>query len=147
MRGIYVLVVAVSRNVTIKIGALGDIRFGKGLYAYVGSAQNNLEKRIKRHLSKVKKKFWHIDYLLESSHARVIAKFVTESDRSGECRVAGRLGKGGFAVEHFGCSDCDCLSHLFEIEKFDFLEEIMSSFSFFDHKATKNNIARRRANQ
>jgi len=134
MRGVYVLVLSLSRNVVVKIGALGNIRFSKGLYAYVGSAQKNLEKRLMRHLSKVKRNFWHIDYLLEASHARVIAGFATESDKSAECRIARELGKKGLAIEHFGCSDCNCLSHLFKIDEFDFLEELMPSPSFLRHE-------------
>lgn len=60
MKGIYVIVVKISKNTAIKIGRLGNIIFNKGIYSYVGSAQNNLEKRIMRHLSKIKKMHWHI---------------------------------------------------------------------------------------
>ena len=43
----------------IRIGSLGKITFKKGFYAYVGSAMNNLEKRVQRHLRK-KKNFYHL---------------------------------------------------------------------------------------
>jgi Uri superfamily endonuclease len=62
-KGIYILVVSVSKDINVNVGALGSVNFEKDLYAYVGSAQNNLEKRIERHLRKTKQKFWHIDYL------------------------------------------------------------------------------------
>jgi Uri superfamily endonuclease len=128
MKGVYALVLSLTRNIVIRVGALGNIRFEKGMYAYVGSAQNNLAKRIERHLTKVKRNFWHIDYLLESSHTLVIGKFATESKKSEECRIARELDKRGSAIKHFGCSDCDCPSHLFKIDNFDFLEQTMSSF-------------------
>jgi len=63
VKGVYVLVVSVDKDVNVNIGALGSIGFEKGLYAYVGSAQNGLEKRIERHRRRAKRKFWHIDYI------------------------------------------------------------------------------------
>jgi len=56
--------IKVKKNIKQKIGKLGEIKFDKDNYIYVGSAQSGIEKRIKRHLKKRKKKFWHIDYLL-----------------------------------------------------------------------------------
>lgn len=38
----------------------------------VGSAQNSVRERIKRHLRKVKWQFWHIDYLLVIDAAKVL---------------------------------------------------------------------------
>ena len=64
MKGIYILLISIAGRISVSVGALGDKSFQKGLYVYVGSAQNNLEKRVKRHLRKVKRRFWHIDYLL-----------------------------------------------------------------------------------
>ncbi len=55
MKGVYCLIIKVKTDIIQKIGALGKIKFDKGIYVYVGSAQNNLKKRIKRHLSKNKK--------------------------------------------------------------------------------------------
>ena len=72
LKGIYVVLISVRENILVKVGALGEILFEKGLYAYVGSAQNNLEKRVKRHFRKNKPKFWHIDYLLENKEAEII---------------------------------------------------------------------------
>jgi Uri superfamily endonuclease len=43
MQGIYVLVIWLDDDVSLQIGALGERKFKKGLYAYVGSAQANLE--------------------------------------------------------------------------------------------------------
>ena len=58
---VYVLIIQVADQCAITIGALGELIFKKGFYAYVGSAQSNFNQRIKRHLRKEKKLFWHID--------------------------------------------------------------------------------------
>jgi Uri superfamily endonuclease len=61
LKGIYVLIVKINKTINVNIGALGLLNFPEGLYAYVGSAQNNLELRVKRHQSKEKRLFWHIN--------------------------------------------------------------------------------------
>jgi Uri superfamily endonuclease len=79
----------------------------------VGSAQNNLEKRLRRHFQGAKRKFWHIDYLLANAHTSVIKAFYKEAEKPEECTVARKFGEMSFAVKNFGCSDCHCESHLF----------------------------------
>ena len=79
-KGIYVLIILVNKNISVNVGALGSVNFERGLYAYVGSAQNNLEKRIERHLRKAKRKFWHIDYLLENSRVKVLKVFCKKAE-------------------------------------------------------------------
>lgn len=116
MRGIYCLLISVKTDSTIKVGALGRILFKKGTYCYVGSAQNELEARVKRHLSKKKTLFWHIDYLLADKDARVVDVFYKRNaGRSEECKAARKFMQmtGGMPVKGFGCSDCYCGSHLF----------------------------------
>jgi Uri superfamily endonuclease len=115
MKGVYILLINVGKNLQLKIGSLGKINFDKGKYAYVGSAQNNLEKRIKRHTSKNKKKFWHIDYLLDNKFTKVLDVFYKNSGKSEECKIADRLNKTEVPIPNFGCSDCNCKSHLFKI--------------------------------
>lgn len=115
MKGVYVLVIEVSRDVDVKIGSLGEVRFGKGLYAYAGSAQNSLWKRIERHLSVDKKIFWHVDYLLDCGSAKVVRVFYKEGPKALECRTAAQLSEYGTGVPGFGCSDCKCGAHLFKI--------------------------------
>jgi len=88
VRGVYVLVVSVSKNISVNVGALDCIDFEKGLYAYVGSAQNNLERRIGRHRRKVKRKFWHIDYLLDNNGVKVSKVFHKKARKPEECKVA-----------------------------------------------------------
>lgn len=113
MRGIYIIVVSISRTVEISVGALGAILFKKGLYAYVGSGQRHLEKRVERHFRKDKRKFWHIDSLLENSAAKVVDAFWKKANKSMECEVAKELCGIGTPIVGFGCSDCSCASHLF----------------------------------
>lgn len=126
MKGVYVLVISVGKDISVEVGALGSISFEKGLYAYVGSAQNGLEKRVARHLAKAKKRRWHIDYLLDNEFANVAKVFYKEAGKSEECRIAGKLGERGVPVVNFGCSDCGCVSHLFKIRDYGFLRGFMS---------------------
>ena len=126
MKGVYVLIILVGKAIRVNVGALGSIFFERGLYAYAGSAQNGLESRVRRHLRKAKKKFWHIDYLLDDDAVRVVKVFCKEAEKSEECRIARKLSEKGIAVKNFGSSDCGCVSHLFRIDDYDFLRDFMS---------------------
>jgi Uri superfamily endonuclease len=125
MKGVYVLIISVNENVTVKVGALGKINFEKGLYAYVGSAQTNLEKRVERHFRKDKRKFWHIDYLLCNSAAKIEKIFYKKAGKAKECEIAEKISRRGVAIESFGSSDCKCKSHLFRLDDYQFLGEFM----------------------
>ena len=111
MKGTYVLLIENDRVRNINIGRLGKLAFIPGYYIYVGSALNNLEKRIQRHCSSNKKIFWHIDYLLEEME--ICEVFRIESNHRLECMVAQKFAECFFPVSGFGCSDCKCKSHLF----------------------------------
>lgn len=106
----YQLLIEVTDPVRVCVGRLGTINFAAGLYVYTGSARRNLEARVKRHLSTVKRMHWHIDYLLSAPGVRVC-----EVRRSGEaeCFVNQRT-EGAIPVSGFGASDCraGCGSHL-----------------------------------
>jgi len=105
----YCLLILLSRPKQIVIGRLGTFSFKRVNYIYVGSAKRNIEKRIERHLRKKKRKFWHIDYLLQ--YARI--KRVLVSNLSEE-RIAAMLSaKMEIPVEKFGASDKKSESHLF----------------------------------
>ncbi len=123
-KGIYVLVISISVDTRIDVGALGSIDFVKGLYAYVGSAQGDLEKRVQRHLRKAKQKFWHIDYLLDDDKVQVLKVFRKEAGKPDECKVAKKINRKGFPIKRFGSSDCKCVSHLFRLNH-QVLEELM----------------------
>lgn len=126
MKGVYVLILSISDDTSVNTGALGNLKFERGLYAYVGSAQNNLEKRIRRHLGTEKKKFWHIDYLLDNPSVAILKVFHKKARRPEECKIAKELGRRGLAIRGFGSSDCRCKSHLFQIRDYEFLREYMN---------------------
>ena len=65
----------------------------KGLYAYVDSAQTNLEQRIKRHIRKKRRLFWHIDYLLNDNVARIAKCSTSKADKTEECDLAEVIGE------------------------------------------------------
>ena len=125
MKGVYVLVISVNKNVKIEISTLGTKFFRKGLFAYIGSAQTNLEKRVRRHLKKRKKKFWHIDYLLDNDLVEIVEVFYKNAAKIEECNIASKTSDRGFPVNGFGSSDCKCKSHLFELHDFSFFENFM----------------------
>jgi len=116
LRGIYILLIKVKKPISVRIGALGKLKFEKGLYAYVGSAQNNLEKRILRHKTENKKLRWHIDYLLSNKYVKIVKVFYKKAGKEEECKTARKLSRTEFLIPNFGCSDCKCESHLFKIK-------------------------------
>lgn len=125
MKGIYVLLISISKGISVNVGALGTVTFEKGLYAYVGSAQNSLEKRVERHLGRAKRKFWHIDYLLDSVGVKVLKVFWAEALKLEECQISRKIAERGIPIRGFGSSDCRCESHLFKLRNYGFLREFM----------------------
>jgi Uri superfamily endonuclease len=112
-RGTYALVLYVARAQTIRIGKLGAFKFPRGYYIYIGSALNGLAARLARHLRPDKKRFWHIDYLLE--HARVKEVWTHQGAERLECvwaRAALALPRAQIIAPRFGASDCACPAHL-----------------------------------
>ena len=108
----YILKIYLKKPITISVGALGLIKFNKGYYFYVGSAKRNLSSRLKRHLQKKKKLFWHIDYLSSNKNADI--KTIWISTKISECKMADCLFNSGLRViNRFGSSDCKCKGHLF----------------------------------
>jgi Uri superfamily endonuclease len=136
LKGVYVLVIQVDEDTGVNVGAIGRLTFKKGLYAYVGSAQNNLEQRVKRHLRKGKRKFWHVDYLLDNEATKVVEVFQQQADKAEECAIAGVIGERGDPIDGFGSSDCSCKSHLFRIGDYEFLQEFMQVLGVKTVKST-----------
>ena len=126
MNGSYILLFELKENKTIQIGKLGNINFEKGFYTYIGSALNGLEQRINRHLRNNKKNHWHIDYLLK--HGKIIGIFYNESNIKEECNFVKKFEENWFPIPDFGCSDCNCKSHLFYVSK----NEIISVINFLN---------------
>ncbi|MFB6208893.1 MAG: DUF123 domain-containing protein [Candidatus Nanohaloarchaea archaeon] len=111
MKGVYILLLRLEKERKIEVGALGTIKFDSGIYVYTGSARNSLESRLERHFNTAENKFWHIDYL--SEEAEVFDCFILPEKSDFECVMAGILSGFCGSVDGFGCSDCDCSSHLF----------------------------------
>lgn len=112
MKGCYCLIIKLNEKSQIKIGKkLGKIYFDKGYYVYVGSAMNSLESRINRHLSDEKKLHWHIDYFLRKSEIEKV--IFNESSKKIECELSKYISTKSEGIKDFGCSDCDCESHLY----------------------------------
>jgi sugar fermentation stimulation protein A len=114
-RGCYIIVLRLSRDKKIGIGSLGEVKFRKGFYCYVGSAMKDLTKRIERHRRLIKKHHWHIDYLREQ--AEFVAAIPIRASADLECELAESLAKiADWNVPGFGSSDCRCPTHLFAMQ-------------------------------
>jgi sugar fermentation stimulation protein A len=113
-KGVYILLVHLDKTHKIKPGRLPEADYERGTYLYVGRAKTGLQARLKRHLRKEKKRFWHIDYLLEK--AEVAEVWIRKNDFA-ECDTAGKIQdfipSAPKAIHGFGSSDCRCPSHLF----------------------------------
>lgn len=115
-RGSYIIIIRLARDGQIPIGGLGEVKFRKGYYLYVGSAMKDLSQRIARHRRLTKKKHWHIDYLRE--HADFAAGIPIRTSRDLECSLAGKLGTiADWQIPGFGSSDCSCATHLFGMSR------------------------------
>jgi Uri superfamily endonuclease len=94
-KGVYTLIVYVKKESKLNIGKLRSINFTPGFYAYNGSALGNagLRGRVNRHLKKIKKCFWHIDYLLRCKNSTIRAVVYTNTEKKQECLISIRLRK------------------------------------------------------
>lgn len=122
MKGSYSLIIKTPEKA--EIGALGQQKFNKKYAVYNGSAfgPGGL-KRVLRHFSNDKKIHWHIDYLLNTG---ALEKAFIFPEKDLECSLTNKL--SGDLVEGFGCSDCQCKSHLFEYNDF---SKIVGELSVF----------------
>lgn len=112
MRGVYILLMIVEKECRRKVGALGIITFKKGYYAYIGSEQMNLMKRIERHLYCKKKIRWHIDYF----PGEIFGAYIVEKGKDMEEQLAIKLSQECDYINSFGSSDSRAPSHLFYFE-------------------------------
>ena len=114
-KGIYCLVFN-NPSCTVRVGALGEIAFLPGWHIYVGSALGSgglarLERHIALSRNKDRRPKWHVDYLSASQCFSLRYTLHALTEERLECRLATAL--GGENIPGFGCSDCDCRSHLF----------------------------------
>lgn len=124
--GTYILVQKLHWESVIDVGALGELTFPPGFWFYCGSAvgPGGLAARIAHHSKFAERPLWHIDYLRFAGTP--VEVWYALSDESLECNWAALLShidgveKG---VRGFGCSDCNCDSHLFHAGQIDVYEE------------------------
>ncbi|MFX1351081.1 MAG: DUF123 domain-containing protein [Promethearchaeota archaeon] len=147
MKGVYTLVFMIPEAIRIEIGSLGAVRFEPGTYAYIGSALGtgmaSLKGRITRHISKRKRIFWHIDYLLIHEKVRIIEVICARTNQNIECEIVRLLRsfhEVTTPVEKFGASDCrsKCGSHLCHIKTS--MEEALRIIIHCYHKAGQKPI-------
>ncbi len=115
-KGTYVLFLRFRDDVETEVGSLGRIFLKAGDYCYVGSAMGGLDQRLSRHLKHQKNKRWHIDYL--TSMCDDMHAYEHEGPSPSECELARLMVSLGSvpAAKGFGCSDCDCQTHLFRVD-------------------------------
>ncbi len=115
-KGVYCLLLYLKNYTKIRVSEK-NVLFPKGYYCYVGSALNNLQKRIERHKSKTKKKHWHIDYFLEKSKILQIKTILTSEKK--ECWLNNKIKSlnSKTVMKKFGSTDCNCETHLHYFQK------------------------------
>lgn len=133
-KGTYVLFVTFDRDINITVGAKGPHFFAAGTYCYVGSAMAGLDQRLKRHLAHEKCLKWHIDFLTVSCDRS--EAWESYPDFIPECDLAHLVEECGGVPEMdgFGCSDCDCRTHLFRVSQ-TVCEKVVSSGHLHRHSA------------
>ena len=110
--GDYLFILHLADAKDIAIGSKGEFPFPAGYYVYTGSARKNLAARLARHSRKRKKMHWHIDYLRQE--ADVVAALPVRTADDLEHDLARAVDAvADWRIEGFGCTDCDCPSHLF----------------------------------
>ena len=127
-KGVYCLVFK-NHEVTVRVGALGNLTFQAGWYIYVGSALGSGGlKRLGRHISLAschdKQPKWHVDYILTDPGFSLMYTIAVLTHERYECRIVQSLSKEG--IPGFGCSDCSCSSHLL-FRQHDPREEILKA--------------------
>ena len=113
--GTYALVFRSDKKAKAQIGRRGHLDIEPGYYIYVGSAfgPGGVRARVSRHVRKTKLKHWHIDYL--QGFVTPVFAWCSYEEVHLEHQWAQSIieMKDVTAIKGFGCSDCNCLSHLF----------------------------------
>lgn len=125
------MIIYVTEDFEATVGCLGKILFKKGNYIYIGSAKSRLDARLRRHLKKDKKSFWHIDYLLKNRRTQISKIWVILE--SIECEIAEVFCRNPITEtvrKGFGSSDCKCVTHLFYIKDKEKIEKVLKEKGF-----------------
>ena len=108
----YILIFEKARASDVRLRTR-SVFMEEGSYLYVGSAKRGLEKRISRHLTKRKKRFWHIDYITARRDVAARAVFLSSL---AECETLRAVSSLGALLGHkLGSSDCTCPSHVVHV--------------------------------
>ena len=113
--GTYALILQSRERSKIQVGRTHEVMVEPGYYVYIGSAfgSGGVRARVNRHCRKTKPKHWHIDYLREFT--AVLGAWVSYEPARLEHIWAQTLSRkeGITLIPDIGCTDCDCLSHLY----------------------------------
>lgn len=116
LKGSYMLIILIRGSLRVKPGSLPPARLPPGYYVYVGSAMGpgGFERRVSRHLRRVKRARWHIDYLTKLRMVEIRRAFYIRLPY-GESKLTGLLSSLGFQkiVKGFGSTDSQDFTHLF----------------------------------
>jgi len=117
-RGVYTLVIRFRSSCSVSIHKQVSVVIKPGLYLYTGSGlghgSTSLEVRIRRHCSRNKTEFWHIDRILACKSSGVVAVLSAETLSKAECSVNTALlerQNAKIVAKGIGSSDCRCESH------------------------------------
>lgn len=114
-KGTYAVIFQCLYRGSQRVGQWGWISLRKGYYVYIGSAfgPGGVKARVSRHYRTPIRPHWHIDYLRRFMHP--VAVWYTYDPRRLEHQWAKVFLKMDYmsSFRGFGCSDCDCYSHLF----------------------------------
>lgn len=114
-KGTYILILQMDKAATLTIGKRGSFDLAVGWYTYVGSAfgPGGLNRRLKHHLSPVKKAHWHIDYLRTVAAVETVWYLADKTPYEHQwADVLQSLPDSSIPVPRFGASDCHCQTHL-----------------------------------
>ncbi len=135
MRGSYILINRLEKDIKIPVGALGSIDFDKGYYCYVGSANGenvNIETRTSRHKKLVSEKngklVWHIDYFLTNKNVSLVD--IEKLENLDECDVSKKMEKfSEMTFDGFGSSDCTtgCRGHFHYFKTLSSVRDVLKS--------------------
>ena len=114
MPGAYLLVIALDRELPVRLPRRPEAVLPCGLYGYCGSARGpgGLAARVRRHLRADKRPHWHIDRL--TAAGRIVDVHLRPG--GSECDLVNELLSQpdvGVPIPGFGSSDCRrCPAHL-----------------------------------
>ncbi len=122
-RGTYALLIDVEERAEVTVGSLGRVLIEPGVWVYVGSGMGSgptgLKGRLKRHIETAEKgrevKHWHIDHLLDTLRPKILGAWILRGFK--ECTLASVVSEVAHdAIPGFGCTDCDCETHMFRAD-------------------------------